>query len=226
MYTYIFYYIGCKVISNLEDENSIVVIFGNTSTIMTFLRNEEYLKIALNPERISMIMEQQPPKTMWDELCKWLFKHKDLKGARLIIQAMDISAENAIFDNHNFDLSHHEGSEGDSSLNYPVFEQPIEMTDQKALSDCRKREEYLERQDKYNRLTDSEREELEHLRKYLSETTHNGRIKQFPSGLSKMNKSNGEAVKYALKKLEREEPALAQYAREHLCLRDFVKWKE
>lgn len=163
---------------------------------------------------------------LWYPLVQWLLSKKHLKGVRVIIRAMDLWAESAIFDNHNFDLSHLKESEGVPSLEYPVFEEQLDMTDQKTLSDCRKRLEHLERQGRYNGLKDSEKEELRQIRKYLGETTHNGRIKKFPSGLTKLNKGNREAVKYALKKLEREEPALAEYAKQHLCLRDFVKWKD
>lgn len=174
--------------------------------------------------QITKALRESSPaqEDLWYPLVDWLRENRRLKGARLVFDAMDLWASNINILQNVFGLSHEQAKRYNMENCHPVQSLPMDMTDRQTICQCVQRIEQLELKGK--KLSASEKEELTAIKKYLSHTTYQGRSKIFPDELSKATKRNREAVKYLLKILDQEKPALALYARAHLKLTPVLRW--
>ena len=162
---------------------------------------------------------------LWDALCKMLYELRSLKGALLILEAMEVWATTYNLFDGVFDVNPDMVICSHLKAVFSVFYQQIEMTDKTTIYACLERVKQLDDKAGTIGLSPAEEKERKDIRAYLKETTFHGRIKHFYDELYKTMKRNEENVKYALKVLKKIDPTLAAYVKAHLRTRPVIRWE-
>lgn len=161
---------------------------------------------------------------LWHPLAAWLLGKKRLKGARLIIGAMEAWAMDENILKYLFGMNASEIEQVNLLVDFPVASRKWEMTDFKTVHGCLERCKCLENKRELHGLDSGESAELAAIKKYLQETTFSGRPRPFSDECRLAIKRNRNAVLYTLCILTDEDPELAEYARKHLRTAPVLHW--
>ncbi|MCB5224240.1 MAG: hypothetical protein WCY21_04240 [Candidatus Cloacimonadaceae bacterium] len=167
----------------------------------------------------------QQEADLWDALCKRLHELRDLKGAQLILEAMEVWATTVNLFYGVFGSIPKTVICSHLKVIFPVFYPKIEMTDRPTIYACLERVKQLDDKARTIGLSPADEKERKDILAYLKETTFRGRIKNFYDEPYKAMKRNEENVKYFLKVLKKTDPNLAAYARAHLKTRPVIRWE-
>jgi hypothetical protein len=158
-----------------------------------------------------------------------LLKMSHLKGARTVLRIMP---------------AHHDGikPEGDFSdyseeylspgfAGGMIYEEPIPMTDNRALAEYKSRSKKLideieaDLQLGHIKEAEEKQAEFDQIRKHILEvTTHDGRIKNFPTEMIKNYQRVYQDFRYLLKRLKVEDPEVYHYLKIHVRTGTTFKW--
>lgn len=161
---------------------------------------------------------------LWVRAVDWLRRNKRLKGARMLLAMMDLWATTVNVYENLFGVNHADALSYSADSGYPLVEAELEMADSKTIAQCLKRASQLADAAKLGQMTPAEEDERAAISRYLRQVSFQGRPRVFVLSRVKARKTELEALRYLLQKLDREDPGLHAYVKAHLQTRRTFRW--